>query len=77
MGAGVAGRRVLIVDDVITAGTAIREAVDLLRAQGAIVVAVSVCLDRQEKTAEASAFSAIQVRHPQLSGLHPSFLLFG
>lgn len=62
VGAGVAGRRVLIVDDVITAGTAIREAVELLRAQGAEVVAVSVCLDRQEKTAEASTFSAIQVR---------------
>ena len=61
MGAPVAGRRVLIVDDVITAGTAIREAVTLLRGQGAIVVAVAVCLDRQEKTSETSALSAIQV----------------
>lgn len=61
MGAPVAGRRVLIVDDVITAGTAVREAVTLLRGQGVIVVAVAVCLDRQEKTSETSALSAIQV----------------
>jgi len=73
VGAGVAGRRVLIVDDVITAGTAIREAVDLLRAHGANVVAVSVCLDRQEKTAEVSAFSAIQVNSFWVE-LHSGFI---
>jgi len=41
--------RVVIVDDVITAGTAIRESVDLIRASGAEVVGVALALDRQER----------------------------
>lgn len=41
--------RVLIVDDVITAGTAIREATDIIRAQGAEPVGVVLALDRQER----------------------------
>ena len=40
---------VVIVDDVITAGTAIRESVDLIRAAGARPVGVVVALDRQEQ----------------------------
>lgn len=55
MGATVAGRRVLIVDDVITAGTAIREAMRLLSSAGAHVVGVVVCLDRQECTSVADS----------------------
>ncbi len=41
--------RVVIVDDVITAGTAIRESVDLIRQAGAEPVAVALALDRQER----------------------------
>src|SRR5690606_18721651 len=41
--------RVVIVDDVLTAGTALREAVALLRAAGAEPVAAVIALDRQEK----------------------------
>jgi len=41
--------RVVIVDDVITAGTAIRESVQLIRAAGAEPVAVALALDRQER----------------------------
>ncbi|MGM0552389.1 MAG: orotate phosphoribosyltransferase [Pseudomonadota bacterium] len=41
--------RVLIVDDVITAGTAIRESVDLIRAAGAIPAGVAIALDREER----------------------------
>jgi orotate phosphoribosyltransferase len=41
--------RVLIVDDVITAGTAVRESVELIRATGAQAVGVVVALDRQER----------------------------
>lgn len=41
--------RVVIVDDVITAGTAIRESVELIRAAGAESVAVALALDRQER----------------------------
>lgn len=47
-GAPIAGRRVLIVDDVITAGTAIRESVDILSHAQAVIVSVVVSLDRQE-----------------------------
>lgn len=41
--------RVLIVDDVITAGTAIRESVEIIRAAGAIPAGIVLALDRQEK----------------------------
>jgi orotate phosphoribosyltransferase len=41
--------RVLIVDDVITAGTAIREATDIIRGAGAQPVGVVLALDRQER----------------------------
>src|SRR5262245_25955958 len=48
VGAKLAGR-VVIVDDVITAGTAIRESVDIIRAAGAEPVGVALALDRQER----------------------------
>ena len=41
--------RVLIVDDVITAGTAVRESLDIIRGAGAQPVAVALALDRQER----------------------------
>ena len=41
--------RVVIIDDVLTAGTALRESVNLLRAAGAAPVAAVIALDRQEK----------------------------
>jgi orotate phosphoribosyltransferase len=41
--------RVLIIDDVITAGTAIRESVDIIRAGGATAAGVAIALDRQER----------------------------
>lgn len=61
VGAPVRGKRVLIVDDVITAGTAVREAVDLIRAQGGVVVGVVVLLDREERVSEAEPRSALRV----------------
>jgi len=48
VGAPLAGR-VLIVDDVITAGTAIRESIDIIRAAGATPAGVALALDRQER----------------------------
>jgi orotate phosphoribosyltransferase len=48
VGAPLAGR-VLIVDDVITAGTSVRESVDLIRAAGATPAGVLIALDRQEQ----------------------------
>jgi orotate phosphoribosyltransferase len=51
--------RVLIVDDVITAGTAIRESIDIIRAAGAAPAGVLLALDRQER-APNSGLSAVQ-----------------
>jgi orotate phosphoribosyltransferase len=50
--------RVLVVDDVITAGTAIRESIDLIVAAGATPAGVVIGLDRQERG--AGALSAVQ-----------------
>ncbi|KNC84227.1 orotate phosphoribosyltransferase [Sphaeroforma arctica JP610] len=49
VGSSLKGKRVLIVDDVITAGTAIREAVEIIKKEGGEPVAVLIALDRQEK----------------------------
>lgn len=52
---------VLIIDDVITAGTAIREAIDLIKAYGAEPTAAVIALDRQERGAgELSAAQEVQ-----------------
>ena len=48
VGAPLAGR-VLIVDDVITAGTAVREACHMIRSNGAEVAGLAISLDRQER----------------------------
>ncbi|MDR2787625.1 MAG: orotate phosphoribosyltransferase [Candidatus Accumulibacter sp.] len=57
IGAPLAGR-VLIVDDVITAGTSVRESVEIIRANGATPGGVIIALDRMERGAGAS--SAVQ-----------------
>jgi len=48
VGAALQGK-VWILDDVITAGTSVRESVDIIRAAGATVAGVVIALDRQEK----------------------------
>ena len=60
IGAPLAGRRVLIVDDVITAGTAIREALDIIAAAGGIAAGIVIALDRQERVREDAGQSAAQ-----------------
>jgi orotate phosphoribosyltransferase len=50
---GAPGQRVVIVDDVITAGTAVREAIALIRGAGSQVAALLVALDRQERGVDA------------------------
>jgi orotate phosphoribosyltransferase len=53
--------KVLIVDDVITAGTAIRESIDIIRAAGAEPAGVILALDRQERgQGELSAVQEMQ-----------------
>ena len=52
---------ILIIDDVITAGTAIREAQDIITANGAKTKGVIVALDRQEKgNSELSAIQEVE-----------------
>ena len=41
--------RILAIDDVVTAGTAIRESVDFVSSQGAVLAGLCVALDRQER----------------------------
>ncbi|KAF0163766.1 MAG: orotate phosphoribosyltransferase [Rhodocyclaceae bacterium] len=53
--------RVLIIDDVISAGTSVRESVDLIRAAGATPAAVLIALDRQERgQGELSAVQEVE-----------------
>ena len=73
VGAPVKGR-VLIVDDVMSAGTAVRESISIIQAQGATPYAVAIALDRQEKATENGqdvGYSAVQYVKSQL-GLHVS-----
>jgi len=51
VGAPVAGR-VLILDDVISAGTSVRESIALIRAAGGTPAAVAIALDRQERAGD-------------------------
>jgi orotate phosphoribosyltransferase len=59
VGTPLAGR-VVIIDDVITAGTAIRESVEIIRRAGADPIAVALALDRQERGQGESMRSAVQ-----------------
>lgn len=55
--------RVVIIDDVISAGTSVRESVDMIRAAGATPCAVLIALDRMERSGvdgQLSALSAVQ-----------------
>jgi orotate phosphoribosyltransferase len=55
--------RVLIVDDVMSAGTAVRESIALIKAAGATPCAVAIALDREEKATENGhdvPYSAVQ-----------------
>ena len=63
VGAALKGR-VLIVDDVITAGTAVREAVSIIRAAGAEPVGLVIALDRQERgQGSLSAVKEVEQEH--------------
>ena len=58
VGANVQGKAVWVLDDVITAGTAMREVVEILEQAGASVAGIIVALDRKEKG--LAEYSAIQ-----------------
>lgn len=60
VGAPLAGK-VLVVDDVISAGTAIREAADIVHENGASMAGIAISLDRQEKgSGEKSAVQEVE-----------------
>lgn len=59
MGAPLEGKRVVIIDDVITAGTAMREAIGVIKRQGGMLVGVVVALDRMERMGGEGSGSAI------------------
>lgn len=60
VGADVSGKSVWVLDDVITAGTAMREVVDILGQAGASIAGIIVALDRKEKgLAEQSAIQEL------------------
>ena len=68
VGAPLSGR-VLIIDDVISAGTSVRESIGLIRGAGAQPVGVALALDRQERATEGGAdvpWSAAQYVASQL-----------
>jgi orotate phosphoribosyltransferase len=50
--------KVVIIDDVISAGTSVRESVDMIRAAGATPCAVLIALDRMERSGKDGALSA-------------------
>jgi orotate phosphoribosyltransferase len=53
--------RVLIVDDVISAGTSVRESVEMIKAAGAIPAGVAIAIDRQERgQGELSAVQEVE-----------------
>ena len=68
VGAPVAGR-VLIIDDVISAGTSVRESIQLIQAAGATPCGVAIALDRQERAThegQDAPLSAVQYVTQQL-----------
>ena len=68
VGAKVAGR-VLIIDDVMSAGTSVRESISLIQAAGATPCGVAIALDRQEKAADQGVdmpWSAVQYVQQEL-----------
>ncbi len=56
--------RVLVIDDVISAGTSVRESADLIAQSGATLAAVVIALDREERgTSAVSAVSEVETRY--------------
>ncbi|KAJ6088797.1 orotate phosphoribosyltransferase [Penicillium sp. IBT 16267x] len=77
VGAPLKGKRIVIVDDVITAGTALREAVGIIEKEGGIIAGVVVLLDREERVSDAESKSAIGVAQRDLGGNIPVRAVIG
>jgi orotate phosphoribosyltransferase len=68
VGAPLKGKSVLIVDDVITAGTALREAVGIVEKEGGIVAGMVILFNREERVSDAERQSAVGIAEKDLSG---------
>ena len=77
VGSSVKGKRVVIVDDVITAGTALREAIGIIENAGGIVAGVVVLLDREERVSDAEPKSAVGVAQTELGEKVPVRAVIG
>ena len=66
VGCPLKGKRCVIIDDVITSGKAMREAVEIIKAQGGTVVGVVLLLDRQERLSEEEQRSTVDVSRQDL-----------
>ncbi|KAK4983694.1 orotate phosphoribosyltransferase [Elasticomyces elasticus] len=82
VGAALSGKKVVIIDDVMTAGTAMTEAVDTVKAQGGQLVGIIVALDRQETMKEGSKMSSLGMMRektgvPVLSVLNLADMIVG
>jgi orotate phosphoribosyltransferase len=62
IGSALTGKRVLLVDDVITAGTTLRESSELIRAEHGSLVGIAIALDRQEKGIDSDLSAVQQVK---------------
>ena len=67
VGAPLKGKRVVVLDDVMTAGTALREAISIIQAQGGLVVGVVLLLTRQERVSDTEPRSAMKVAEDELN----------
>jgi orotate phosphoribosyltransferase len=55
--------RILIIDDVITAGTAIRESIERIQQAGATIAGIIIALDRQEKGKDSELSASQEIQH--------------
>lgn len=65
-GGSLKGKKVCIIDDVLTAGTALRQAVSIIKAQGGEIVGVVLLLTRQERVSDSEPRSAMKVAEDEL-----------
>ncbi|KAK9322478.1 phosphoribosyltransferase-like protein [Lipomyces orientalis] len=70
VGGSLKGKRVLILDDVMTAGTAIRESMAIINAEGGILAGVALILDRQERMVDYEHSMIAQVRRDYNVPIH-------
>jgi len=69
VGAALKGKNVLVMDDVITAGTAMRDSIRLVEAEGGKIVGFVVALDRQEKMPGPMEHQGVDDGEPRMSAM--------